>query len=205
MIRAIVAVFLSLTVTLPALAQEAPVEFDTDQKKISYVLGAQVGDSLRRQGIVPDVDALVQGIKDILSDNELRFSVEEQQQIFEKFQMEQQRKAAISSLGEDAWKVQLEKPEMMTFDRDNTLTAAARSDWDSNRGGGQAVQPFFGFVSVVDADDLVRRMHQHRWGIGLLAPPMQALNRDSSPYTGQAGIEQRGTPRGAGQQSLELH
>jgi hypothetical protein len=93
---------------------------------------------------------------------------------------------------------------LLTFDRDNTLTAAARSDWDSNRGGGQAVQPFFSFVSVVDADDLVRRMHQHRWGMGLLQRPTEALNRDSSPYSGQAGIEQRGTPRGAGQQTLEL-
>lgn len=94
---------------------------------------------------------------------------------------------------------------LLTFDRDYLLTAAARSDWDSKRGGGQAVQPFFSFVSVVDADDLVRRMHQHRWGMGGLLPPSQTLNRDSSPYTGQAGIEQRGTPRGIGQQSLELH
>jgi len=93
---------------------------------------------------------------------------------------------------------------LLTFDRDNLLTAAVRSDWDSDRGGGQAVQPFFSFVSVVDADDLVRRMDQHRWGMGLLQPAGQALNRDSSPYTGQAGIEQRGTPRGIGQQSLEL-
>lgn len=93
---------------------------------------------------------------------------------------------------------------LITFNRDNLLTAATRSDWDSNRGGGQAVQPFFSFVSVVDADDLVRRMHQHRWGLGMLQPPMEALNRNSSPYTGQAGIEQRGTPSGAGQQSLEL-
>lgn len=94
---------------------------------------------------------------------------------------------------------------LLTFDRDHLLTAAARSDWDSNRGGGQAVQPFFGFISVVDSDDLVRRMHQHRWGLGAMQPPTKALNRDSSPYTGQAGIEQRGTPRGVGQQSLELH
>ncbi len=93
---------------------------------------------------------------------------------------------------------------LLMFDRDNLLTAAARSDWDSNRGGGQAVQPFFSFVSVVDADDLVRRMHQHRWGMGMLRPPIEALNRESSPYTGQSGIEQRGTPRGIGQQALEL-
>ena len=94
---------------------------------------------------------------------------------------------------------------LMTFDHHNLVSAAARSEWDSNRGGGQAVQPFFGFVSVVDADDLVRRMHQHNWGMGVLSPPTQTLNRDSSPYTGQAGLEQRGTPRGVGQQSLEMH
>ena len=94
---------------------------------------------------------------------------------------------------------------LLTFDRGYLLTAAVRSDWDSDRGGGQAVQPFFSFVSVVDADDLVRRMHQHRWGMDLLQPTSRALNRNSSPYTGQAGIEQRGTPQGIGQQSLELH
>jgi len=44
--------------------------------------------------------------------------VEEQQLIVQKFQAEQQRKAAVAALGEDAWKVQLEKPEMMTFDKD---------------------------------------------------------------------------------------
>jgi len=93
---------------------------------------------------------------------------------------------------------------LLTFGRDNLLNSAVRSDWDSDRGGGQAVQPFFGFVSVVDADDLVRRMRQHRWGMSLLQPPAEGLNRESSPYTGQAGIEQRGTPRGIGQQSLEM-
>jgi cyclophilin family peptidyl-prolyl cis-trans isomerase len=64
------------------------------------------------------VDALFQGIKDVLDDNALRFSAEEQQQIVQKFQAEQQKKAAIASLGEDAWKIQLEKPEVMTFDKD---------------------------------------------------------------------------------------
>jgi hypothetical protein len=93
---------------------------------------------------------------------------------------------------------------LLTFNRENLLTAAVRSDWDSNRGGGQAIQPFFSFVSVVDADDLVRRMHQHRWGMDILQSSRHALNRNSSPYTGQAGIEQRGTPSGVGQQSLEM-
>ena len=93
---------------------------------------------------------------------------------------------------------------LLTFDREHLLTAAVRTDWDSDRGGGQAVQPFFSFVPVVDADDLVRRMHQHRWGMDILQPTTRALNRNSSPYTGQAGIEQRGTPQGIGQQSLGL-
>jgi len=118
MIRAIIAVFLSLAVVLPAFAQEASVELKTDQEKISYVFGTNVGGSLIRQGMDPDMAALVLGIQDVLSDSEIRFSTEEQQLIVQKFQAEQQIKAAVAALGEDAWKVQLEKPEMMTFDKD---------------------------------------------------------------------------------------
>ena len=116
MIRAFFIVFLTLTLALPVFAQEAPAELKTDQEKISYVFGAQVGSSLRRQGIDPDIDAMVQGIKDILEDRQLRFTAEERQQIVQKFQADQAKKEAIASLGENAWKIQLEKPEMMTFD-----------------------------------------------------------------------------------------
>jgi cyclophilin family peptidyl-prolyl cis-trans isomerase len=120
MIRAIFAVMLTMSFTFPAVAQESPVELKTDQEKISYVFGISVGTSLKKQGIDPDMDALAQGIQDVMAGGEVRFTTEEQQQIVQKFQAEQNKKAAIASLGEDAWKIQLEKPQMMAFDKDKT-------------------------------------------------------------------------------------
>ena len=93
---------------------------------------------------------------------------------------------------------------LLTFDKQHQLTGSSFSEWDSKLGGGNAIQPFFSFVSLVDVDDLVERMPQHRWGMSSLKPIPRALNRDSSSYTGQSGIEQRGTPNTVGQQSLEM-
>jgi len=93
---------------------------------------------------------------------------------------------------------------LMTFDREHMLTAAQHTTWDKRGGGGQAIQPFMGFVSVTDTDGLLDRRTQHRWGMSMTQRLPEALNRDSDPHSGQAGIEQRGTPTAVGQQSLEM-
>ena len=93
---------------------------------------------------------------------------------------------------------------LLTFDRQHRLTGNTYSRWDSKFGGGQAVQPLFSFVSLVDVDDLVDYLPQHRWGISALKPLPRAINRQSDPETGQNGIEQRGTPPTIGQRSLEM-
>lgn len=93
---------------------------------------------------------------------------------------------------------------LLTFDKEHQLTGSTFSEWDSKLGGGQAIQPFFSFVSLVDVDDLVDRMPQHRWGMSSLKRMTRALNRDSNSDTGQNGLEQRGTPTTIGQQSLEM-
>jgi cyclophilin family peptidyl-prolyl cis-trans isomerase len=117
MIRVFFAVLLTLTVALPLYAQEAPVDLNTDQEKISYVFGTSVGGSLKNQGIDPDMDALIQGIRDVLEGEEIRLTTEEQQLIVQKFRAEQEKRAAVDALGEDAWKIQLEKPKIMSFDK----------------------------------------------------------------------------------------
>lgn len=94
---------------------------------------------------------------------------------------------------------------LLTFNRDYLLTGSAYSEWDSNLGGGKGVQPFLGFVSLVDVADLTRRMPQHSWGAATLKSIPSALNRESNSNTGQNVVEQRGTPNGVGQQSLEMH
>lgn len=89
------------------------------------------------------------------------------------------------------------------FNRQHRLTASAFSQWQGDAGGGRAVQPFVGLVSLVDVEDLTDELPQHDWGAGLLEPLPTAANSDSRPDTGQNGIQRRGTPTGIGQQSLE--
>lgn len=120
MLRVFFAVLLFLAPSLPLFAQEAPEDLSTDQEKISYVFGTNVGSSLKSQGIDPDIDALILGIQDVLTGGQVRFTSEEQQAIVQKFRADQEQQAAIAALGEDAWKIQLEKPKMMTFDSDKT-------------------------------------------------------------------------------------
>lgn len=93
----------------------------------------------------------------------------------------------------------------LTFNRQHQLTSSTFSRWNGRAGGGQAIQPMLSLVSMVDTEDLVERLPHHQWGSALLEPIPQTLNTGSRPDTGQNGIQQRGTPSGAGQQSLEIN
>jgi len=93
---------------------------------------------------------------------------------------------------------------LLTFNRQHLVTSAARSHWDNYGGGGKAIQPFLGFVSVVDAGDLIGPLPQHKWGSSLLQQLPDTLNMVSNPGSGQSGLQQRGTPTAIGQQSLEM-
>jgi hypothetical protein len=92
---------------------------------------------------------------------------------------------------------------LVTFNRQHQATSSSFARWSSDAGGGQAIQPFLGFVSLVDVDDMLDNMPQHQWGAGLLEPLPEAINNKSRPDMGQSGIQRRGTPSGTGQQSLE--
>jgi hypothetical protein len=93
---------------------------------------------------------------------------------------------------------------LLGFNHDHQLTGAAFTEWNSDIGGGRAIQPLGGLVSVVDVDDLLSSMPQHLWGAGSLETLPVTLNNDSRLDTGQNGIEQRGTPTIVGQHSLEM-
>lgn len=93
---------------------------------------------------------------------------------------------------------------LVTFNRQHLVTSSTFGNWDNSGGTGAALQPPLGPFSVVDVDDLVTRMPHHQWGGSLLKPIPQAINSGSRPDMGQAGIQQRGTPSGTGQQSLEI-
>jgi hypothetical protein len=92
---------------------------------------------------------------------------------------------------------------VVTFDRHHKVTSSAFALWSTDAGGGQAIQPFLGLVTLVDVEDMVGNMPQHPWGRALMEPLPEAINSRSRPDTGQNGIQRRGTPSGTGQRSLE--
>ncbi|MEH6571493.1 MAG: hypothetical protein V7709_20590 [Halioglobus sp.] len=94
---------------------------------------------------------------------------------------------------------------LLGFNDEHQLTDSAFTKWDDSAGGGRAIQPFGGLVSVVDVDDLLEDMPQHEWGAGSLAKLPVTLNTDNRPDMGQNGIEQRGTPTAVGQRALEMN
>lgn len=110
----------------PAPAAEDASELKTEMDKVSYIIGLQIAGNLVKQKIDVNLEALIRGIRDTLSGKPSALPMEEQQAVMQAWQAKrmeelraQQEAAAMEKLGEDnAWKMKLEKPEMMTFDPD---------------------------------------------------------------------------------------
>ncbi len=92
---------------------------------------------------------------------------------------------------------------LATFDRAHRLTGLTHTRWNGTNGSGRAIQPSIGLADIVDVSDLVEDLPHHSWGAQLLIEPAAAQNAPHSPDSGGSGIEQRGTPSGTGQRSLE--
>lgn len=90
---------------------------------------------------------------------------------------------------------------LLLVDERHQVVAAARAQRDNDLGGGTALQPFAGFVSVVDVEDLLLPLPPHFWGGSQLLPLPETLNNASRPGMGDSAVEQRGTPVGAGQRT----
>ena len=109
-----------------APAAEDASELKTEMDKVSYIIGLQIAGNLVKQKIDVNLEALIRGIRDTLSGKPSALPMEEQQAVMQAWQTKrmeelraQQEAAAMEKLGEDnAWKMKLEKPEMMTFDPD---------------------------------------------------------------------------------------
>ena len=73
-------------------------ELDTDEKKLGYIIGMDIGKSLREQGTEVDLDSLITAIRATYNDEELAMTTEEAGQVrkeyIEKRQAEQQAEAA---------------------------------------------------------------------------------------------------------------
>ena len=123
--KLLTALLLSIISVTTLNAAEKQSELKTNEEKMSYIVGTQMGNSLKRQGFEPDLDSFILGMKEVFNDQSPRFTEEEAKKIRQQFLADQHLKQAVKSLGDKAWKVQLKKPEMMIFD---LLTRAARRD-----------------------------------------------------------------------------
>ena len=93
---------------------------------------------------------------------------------------------------------------MAHFDHDNALVAVGTAQVDSDLGDAGSLMFALNFLPMVDSAALEQDLWgPTRWGYSLLQPANVLLNRDSSPDSGSAALEQRGTPTNAGQRTLE--
>jgi len=76
------------------------IELDTEQKKLGYIIGMDIGKSLKDQGTEVDLDSLVSAIRSTYNDEELAMTTEEaakvRQEYIERRQAEQQAEAAVA-------------------------------------------------------------------------------------------------------------
>ena len=89
-----VAVFTSATVSLNAWA----AELETDEQKLGYIIGMDIGNSLREQGADIDLDALMEALRTTFNGEETLLTAEEagaiRQAYIQKRQQEQQAETA---------------------------------------------------------------------------------------------------------------
>jgi len=108
-------------------AVQDPNDFKTEMDKVSYLIGRQIAGDLKTQGIDINMDLLIRGLRDVLAGQPGPFSPQQQGEIMmawqqkrmeqAKAEQEKRDESAIQKLGDDnAWKLKLTKPAMMTFD-----------------------------------------------------------------------------------------
>ncbi|MBN1362623.1 MAG: peptidylprolyl isomerase [Sedimentisphaerales bacterium] len=110
-----------------APATDSSADLKTDLDKISYLIGTQFGASLRLQGIEVNIELFMRGMREALAAQPCALSPQEQNAVMMTFHQQlvaqqqalwvQEEAAAMAKLGaENAWKLKLEKPEMIKFD-----------------------------------------------------------------------------------------
>ena len=76
------------------------IELDTEQKKLGYIIGMDIGKSLKDQGTEVDLDSLVSAIRSTYNGEELAMTADEaaavRQEYIQKRQAEQQAEAAAA-------------------------------------------------------------------------------------------------------------
>lgn len=94
---------------------------------------------------------------------------------------------------------------LVSFDPSGKTQALAYQERDDAAASGAALQFIFAVTGVVDDDDLSVSPTIHEWGFDLLTADLPiALNRQQSLHSGEHGVQQKATPSGVGQHTLEL-
>jgi hypothetical protein len=94
---------------------------------------------------------------------------------------------------------------LVSFDKAGKTSALRYQERDDAAASGAALQFVFAVAGVVDDDDLSLPPSTHEWGFGLLEADLPtALNRQYTLHNGENGLQQKATPLGVGQHTLEL-
>jgi len=74
-----------------ATAPQASV-FKTEQDKVSYIIGTQIAQSIKKQGVEVNLEPLMLGLQDVLEGNTLKLTKAETQKVFAAFQQRMRAK-----------------------------------------------------------------------------------------------------------------
>ncbi|MFK8066958.1 MAG: FKBP-type peptidyl-prolyl cis-trans isomerase [Gammaproteobacteria bacterium] len=88
----ITASFITGSFLLSSVAIAEDAELNTDKQKFSYGIGLQIGQSIAAQNVEVDQDALIMALKDALSGQEPRVSLEELQKVMTQEEKKMQQK-----------------------------------------------------------------------------------------------------------------
>ncbi len=79
-------------VSKPQVSETKENLLKTEMDKVSYIIGTQIGQNFKRQGIEIRVELLMQGLTDAMKDKELMLSKEEVKKVMTSFQKRMQAK-----------------------------------------------------------------------------------------------------------------
>jgi len=76
----------------PQVSDAAPAALETEDQKVSYIIGMNMGNNLQQQGLNLDADLVASGIKDVMSGGEPKLSEEEIAATMQSFQQKMMAK-----------------------------------------------------------------------------------------------------------------
>jgi len=85
---------LAILVLAGGVVAEEPVSLKSQKDKVSYIIGLDIGNNLKRQGADIDLDTLLRGMKDALSGNKPLLSEDEMREVTTAFRQEMAKKQA---------------------------------------------------------------------------------------------------------------